>query len=112
MRLYFGDMTKEFIIFNLEPQTRKIKDQTFEVNFFENNCEEESEGIENEPLFLDELFKDKCDYINEKTNVGDSDFRVPFRKRKFDLSVFNFNKPINDISHENIIQKPSMDLTF
>ena len=29
----------------------------FEVNFIENNCDEESEGIENESLFLDELFK-------------------------------------------------------
>ena len=52
--------------------------------------------MENEPLFLDELFKDECDYINEKTYV------VPFKKKKFDLS-FNFNEPINDISHENII---------
>ena len=67
MRLTFGDMTKEVNVFNLEQQPRKIKDQRFEVNFIENNYEEKSEGIENEPLFLDELFKDKCDYINEKT---------------------------------------------
>ena len=50
----------------------------FEVNFNENNCEEESEGIENEPLFLDEVFKDECDYINEKTYIGDADFKVFF----------------------------------
>jgi len=28
------------------------------------------------------------------------------------LSVFNFNEPINDISHENIIQELSIDLTL
>jgi len=36
----------------------------------------------------------------------------PLKKRKFDLSVFNFNEPINDILHENIIQESSIDLTF
>ena len=36
----------------------------------------------------------------------------PLKKRKFDLSVFNFNEPINDISHENIIQEPPIDLLF
>ena len=45
MRLTFGDMTKEVNVFNLEKQPRKIRDQTFEVNFVENNCDEESEGI-------------------------------------------------------------------
>ena len=109
MRLTFGDMTKEVNVFNLEKQSRKIKDQTFEVNFIENICEKESE---NESLFLDELFEDKCDYINEKTHVGDPNFRVPFKKKKFDLSVFTVDEPINDISHENIIQEPSIDLTF
>ena len=57
-----------------------IRDQTFELNFVENNYDEESEGIENESLFLDELFEKKCDYINEKTHVGDPNFRVPFKK--------------------------------
>ena len=65
MRLTFRDMTKVVNVFNLEQQSRKIKDQTFEVNFIENNCEEKSEGIENESLFPDELFEDTCDYINE-----------------------------------------------
>jgi len=60
-------MTREVNVFNLGKQPRKIRDQTFEVNFIENNCEEKSENIENESLFLDELFKDECDYINEKT---------------------------------------------
>ena len=47
MRLTIGDMTREVNVFNLEKQPRKIRDQTFEVNFVENNCDEESEGIEN-----------------------------------------------------------------
>ena len=50
-------MTREVNVFNLEKQPRKINDQTFEVNFVENNCDEETEGIENESMFLDELFK-------------------------------------------------------
>ena len=52
MRLTFGDMTREVNVFNLEKQPHKIRDQTFEVNFVENKCDEESEGIENESLFL------------------------------------------------------------
>ena len=57
VRLTFWDMTREVNVFNLEKQPRKIRDQTFEINFVENNYDEESEGIENESLFLDELFK-------------------------------------------------------
>ena len=70
--------TREVNVFNLEKQPRKIRDQTFEVNFVENNCDEESEVIKNESLFLDELFKNGCDYINEKTYVRNLNFRVPF----------------------------------
>ena len=36
----------------------------------------------------------------------------PFKKRKFTLSVFTVDEPINDISHENIIQEPPIDLTL
>ena len=106
--LTFGDLTKEVNVFNLDKQPRKIRDQTFEVNFIENNCDEDSEGIENESLFLDKLFKNEGDYINEKTYVGDPNFRVPFKKRNFDLNIFTFD----DISHENIIKEPPIDLTF
>ena len=73
-------MTREVNVFNLEKQPHKIRDQTFEVNFVENNCDEESEGIENKSLFLDKLFKNECDYIDDKTCVGDPNFRVPFKK--------------------------------
>ena len=36
----------------LKKPTCKIRDQTFEVNFVENNCDEESEGIEMSLCFL------------------------------------------------------------
>ena len=52
----------------------------FEVNFIENNCNEESEVIENKSLFFDELFKNECDYINEKAYVRDPNFRILFKK--------------------------------
>ena len=79
MRLTFRDMTKEINVFNLEKQSCKIKEQMFEVNFIENNYEEESKRIENETLFLDELFEDKCDYINEKTHIGDPNLESPLK---------------------------------
>ena len=34
------------------------------------------------------------------------------KKRKIDLNIFTFDEPINDISHENIIQELLIDLTF
>ena len=33
-------------------------------------------------------------------------------KKKIDLNIFTFDKPINDISYENIIQEPPIDLLF
>ena len=84
----------------------------FEVKFIENNCDEESKGIANESLFLEELFKNECDYINEKAYVRDHNFRVPLKKRKFDLNIFTFDEPTNDISYKNIIQEPPIDLLF
>jgi len=74
-------MTREVNVFNVEKQPRKIRDQIFEVNFIENNCDEKSEGIENESLFLDELFKNECDYLNDKAYVRGPNFRVPFKKK-------------------------------
>ena len=66
----------------------------------------------NESLFLNELFKNECDYLNEKVYVGDPNFQVPFKKGKFDLHIFTFDEPTNNISHENIIQKPPIDIPF
>ena len=47
--------------------------------------------IVDEPLFLDELFKDECDHSGKKTCIKDFKSRVPFEKRKLDLSIFTFN---------------------
>ena len=75
MRLTFGDMTREVNVFNMDKQPRKIKDQTFEVNFVGGNCEEESEDSKDESQFLNELF---CDSLN----VEDPNVQVPFQKGK------------------------------
>ena len=52
--------------------------------------------MDDEPLFLDELFKDECDHSEKKTYVEDLKFRVLFEKRKLDLSIFTFDEPTND----------------
>jgi len=38
--------------------------------------------------------------------------RVPFEKRKLDLSIFTFDEPTNDQTFENIIQGPRNDQNF
>jgi len=55
--------------------------------------------------FFNELFKDECDHSGQKTRVEDFKSRVPFEKRKLDLSIFVFDEPTNDQSHENISQE-------
>jgi len=74
------------------------------------NCEDAC--IDNEPLFLDELFKDECDHIGKKTCVENLKSRVSFKKKKLDLSIFTFNKPTNNQLRENIIQEPLIDQSF
>jgi len=37
--------------------------------------------MDDEPLFLDELFKNECDHSGEKKYVEDLKFRVLFEKR-------------------------------
>ena len=61
--------------------------------------------MDNEPLFIKELFKDECDHGGEKICVDNLKFRVFFEKRKLDLSIFIFDEPINDQSSENKIQE-------
>ena len=73
-------MTREVNDFNLEKQPRKIRNQTFEVNFVENNYDEESEDIEDKSLCLSELLNEG-DYLDEKAYVGDPNVRVPFKKK-------------------------------
>jgi len=67
---------------------------------------------DNDPLFLDILFEDERDYSGEKMCVKDVTSKVPFEKRKFDLSIFTFSESINDQSVENIIQEPQIDKSF
>jgi len=50
--------------------------------------------MDDEPLFLDELFKDECDQNGENTCVEDLKSRVFFKKRKLDLSIFTSDKQI------------------
>jgi len=57
--------------------------------------------MDNEPLFLDELFTEECDHNGEKICVENLEFRVPFKKRKLDLSIFIFDEPTNDQAFEN-----------
>lgn len=38
--------------------------------------------------------------------------RVPFERRKLDLSIFSFDEPTNDNSFRNIIQEPLIDPSF
>ena len=63
-------------------------------------CEDVCE--DDEPLFLDILFKDECDHSGEKTCVKDVTSRVPHERRKLDLRIFTFNEPNYDQSFENI----------
>ena len=47
--------------------------------------------IYDEPLFLDELFKNECDHSGEKTRVEDFKSRFNFEKIKLNLSIFTFD---------------------
>ena len=80
------------------------------MNFIEDSCDDAC--IDNEPLFLDDLFKDECDHINEKTCIENIKSRVLFEKRKLDLNIFIFNEPTNDQSCEDISQEPLIDQNF
>ena len=54
-----------------------------------------------QPMFLEELFKDECDHNSEKTCVKELKSRVPFERRKLDLSIFTIDEPSNNQSFEN-----------
>ena len=55
------------------------------------------------------MFKDKCGHNGEKICLKDVTSRVPFERRKFDLSIFTFNELTNDQSFENITQEPQIE---
>ena len=108
MRLTFGDMTREMNVFNVDKQPRKTRDQTYEVNFVENNCEEERDDSEDELLFLNELFQNECNHLD----VEDPNVRVPFQKGKLDLDIFTFKEPTKSVIHKDIINEPPIDILF
>jgi len=54
-------------------------------------------------LFLD-LFKDECDHSGEKNCVNNLKSRVPFEKRKLELSIFTFDESTNEQSFDNALQ--------
>ena len=56
---------------------------------------------DDEPMFLEELFKKKCDHSLRKTCVEELESRVFFERRKLDLSIFNFDELSNNQSFEN-----------
>jgi len=60
--------------------------------------------MDNELFFLDELFTEECDHSGEKICVEDLEFRVPFEKKKLDLSIFPVDEPTNDQSFENLFE--------
>jgi len=57
--------------------------------------------VDDEYIFLEELFKDECEHSSEKTCVEELMSRVPFERRKLDLSIFTFDEPLNNQSFEN-----------
>ena len=58
--------------------------------------------VDDSPLY-------ECDHNDEKTCAKNLKSRVPFKKRKLDLSIFLFDEPTNDQAFENMIQKPLID---
>ena len=71
------------------------------------NCEDVY--MDNEPLFLDELFTEECYHNGEKICIEDLEFIVFFVKRKLDLSIFTFDEPTNDQAFESMIQESLTD---
>ena len=57
------------------------------------------------------MFKDERDHSGEKTRVEDFKSRVPFKKRKLDLSIFTFDEQTSDKSRVNIIQEDMVTQT-
>jgi len=56
-----------------------------------------------EPIFLEELFKDERDHSSKKTCVEKLKSSVPLRK-KLDWSIFTFDESSNNQSFENCIE--------
>ena len=44
--------------------------------------------------------------------MKDPNVRVPFQKGKIDLDIFTFKEPTKNLSQEDIIQEPPIDILF
>ena len=81
-----------------------IEEQKISTNHMEKmehtikNCEDAL--MDNDPLFLDELFTEECDHSGEKIFIENLKFRALFEKKKLkkklDSSIFTFDEPTND----------------
>jgi len=60
--------------------------------------------VDDEPMFLEELFKNECDHSSEKTCVEELKSRVSFERRKLHLSIFTFDDPLNNQSFKNSVE--------
>ena len=65
--------------------------------------------VDDEPMFLEELYKDQCDHSSEKTFVEELKSRVFFERRKLHLSIFTFDEPLNNQSFENWVELNTTD---
>ena len=65
--------------------------------------------MDDEPIFLEELFK--VEYF-DNTCVEELKSKVPFEKKKFELSIFTFDESSNDHFFQNMIQEPLIDQNF
>ena len=78
---------QELVLFREDLDTRTpLKEQ------IESLCEDVC--IVDEPLFIDELFKDECDHSNEKIHVDDFNYRVPFEKNLILVSSLSMSLPM------------------
>jgi len=60
--------------------------------------------VDDEPMLLEELFKNECDHSYERTYIEEFKSRVLFKKRKLDLNIFTFDEPSNNQSFENWVE--------
>ena len=109
-----GDCDDDELLFQTkyEDEVTKVCEKIYveEQNNSSNHCEKIKHTKQNcknicmgdEPLFLNELFKDECNH-SEKTCVDNLKFRVLFEKRKLELSIFTFDDPTNDQSFDNAL---------
>jgi len=65
--------------------------------------------VDDEPMFLEELFKHECDHSFEKICVEELKSRLFFEKQKIDLSIFTFDELSNNQSFKNLVEVNKTD---